>query len=192
MQNFELQTLREVVKENGPAVVENFEKKFKKIRVEGKRKSLKESTALYTKRLPPTYYTEAEQEHIEAMYMGTESEARKRFNNSRSRSQNRNQPQNGRERSQSQPRYNSNPNTRYDSSYRSRVDRFKSPGRRQESLNRDRSWTQSRAQPYPPIRCISCRCNNCYNNKKTLQEIKDLLHKKLDVKLVCQDPSCKC
>ena len=118
--------------------------------------------------------------------MGTESEARKRFNNSRSRSQNRNQPQTGRERSQSQPRYN--PNTRYDPSSRSRVDRFKSPGRRQESLNRDRLRTQSKNNPYPPIIYISCRCNNCYNNKKTLQEIKDLLHKKLHVKLVGQDP----
>ena len=99
MENFELQTLREVVKENGPAVVENFEKKFKEIRVEGKMKSLKESTTLYTEKLPLTYYTEAEQEQIEAMYMGTESEARKRFNNSRSWSQNRNQLQNGRDRS---------------------------------------------------------------------------------------------
>ena len=83
-----MQTLREVVKENGPAVVQNFEKKFKEIRVKGKRKSLKESTTLYTEKPPPTYYNEAEQEHVEVMYMGTESEARKRFNNSRSRSQN--------------------------------------------------------------------------------------------------------
>ena len=84
MESFELQALREVVKENGQAVVQNFERKFKEIHVEGKRKSLKESTTLYTKKPPPTYYTEAEQEPIEAMYMGTESEARKRFNNSRS------------------------------------------------------------------------------------------------------------
>ena len=28
------------------------------------------------------------------------------------------------------------------------------------------------------------RCNNCYDNKKTLQEIMDLLSKKLDVRLV--------
>ena len=76
-----MQFLREVAKENGPTVVKNFEKKFKEIRVEGKKKSLKESTTLYTERPPPTYYTEAEQEQIEAMYMGTESEARKRFNN---------------------------------------------------------------------------------------------------------------
>ena len=71
MDNYELQTLREVIKEIGPAVVQNFEKKFKEIQVERKRKSLKDSTALYTERPPPTYYTEAEQEHIEAMYMGT-------------------------------------------------------------------------------------------------------------------------
>ena len=56
MESFELQALREVVKENGPAVVKNFERKFKEIRVEGKRKSLKESTALYTERSSPTYY----------------------------------------------------------------------------------------------------------------------------------------
>ena len=46
MENYELQTLREVVKENGPAIVQNFERKFKEIWIEGKRKSLKESTAL--------------------------------------------------------------------------------------------------------------------------------------------------
>jgi len=45
-ENFELQTLREVVKENGPDAVENFEKKLREIRVAGKRKSLKESTTL--------------------------------------------------------------------------------------------------------------------------------------------------
>ena len=135
MESFELQALREVVKENGQDVVQNFENKFKKIRVEGKRKSLKESTTLYTERLPPTYYTEAEQEHIEAMYMGTESEARKRLIYSRSRSQNWNQSQNERARSQSQSNYN--PNNRYDPGPRARIDRFKSPGRRPESLNCD-------------------------------------------------------
>ena len=54
MESFELQALREVVKENDQAVVQNFERKFKEIWVEGKRKSLKESTALYTERPPPT------------------------------------------------------------------------------------------------------------------------------------------
>ena len=70
MESFELQTLRDVVKENSPDVVKSFEKKFKEIRVEGKRKSLKEATTLYTEKPPLTYYTEAEQEQIEAMYMG--------------------------------------------------------------------------------------------------------------------------
>ena len=87
MESFELQALREVAKENGQNVVQNFERKFKEIWVEGKRKSMKESTTLYTEKPLTPYYTEAEQEQIEAMYMGNESEARKRFNNSRSRSQ---------------------------------------------------------------------------------------------------------
>ena len=75
MENFELQSLREVVKVNDPDVVKNFEEKFKEIRVEGKRKSLKDSATYYTKSPPATYYTEAEQEQIEAMYMGKESES---------------------------------------------------------------------------------------------------------------------
>ena len=94
MENFELKSLREVVKTNGPDVVKNFEEKFKDIRVEGKRKSLKDSATHYTENPPSTYYTETEQEQIEAMYMGKESESRKRFNNSRTRTP----PQNGRQR----------------------------------------------------------------------------------------------
>ncbi len=45
VESFELQSLRVVVKENGQAVVQNFERNFKEICVEGKRKFLKESTA---------------------------------------------------------------------------------------------------------------------------------------------------
>ena len=75
MENFEIQALREIVKTNSEDVVENFEQKFKEIYVEG-------TSTLFTDKLPSTYYTEAEQREIEAMYMGTESEARKRFNNS--------------------------------------------------------------------------------------------------------------
>ena len=37
IESFEIQALRNVVKENGPDVVANFEKKFKEIKVEGKR-----------------------------------------------------------------------------------------------------------------------------------------------------------
>ena len=59
IENFEIQALREVVKTNGEDVIENFEKKFKYIRVEGKRKSLNSSSTLFTDKLPSTYYTEA-------------------------------------------------------------------------------------------------------------------------------------
>ena len=38
MENFEIKSLRNVVKEGGLDVVENFEKKFKEIKIEGKRK----------------------------------------------------------------------------------------------------------------------------------------------------------
>ena len=78
MENFEIQVLRNVVKENGPDVVENFEKKFKEVKIEGKRKSLSSST-MFMETLPSTYYTEAEKAEIETMYMGTEPEVRKRF-----------------------------------------------------------------------------------------------------------------
>ena len=83
IENFKIQALKEIVKTSGEDVVENFEQKFKEICVEGKRKSLNASSTLYADKLPPTYYTEAEKKDIEAMYMGTESEASKRLNVSR-------------------------------------------------------------------------------------------------------------
>ena len=67
--------MRNVVKEGGPDVVENFEKKFKEMKIKGKRKAVS-SSAMFTEQLPRTHYTEAE---IEVMYMGTESKARKKF-----------------------------------------------------------------------------------------------------------------
>ena len=78
--------MRNVVKEGGPDVFENFEKRFKEIRIEGKRKAVS-SSAMFTEQLPRTHYTEAE---IEVMYIGTESEARKRFQ--RNNSFNRRRP----------------------------------------------------------------------------------------------------
>ena len=62
MENFELQSLREVVKINGPDVVKNFEEKFKEIRVEGKRKSLKDSATNYTE-TPPQLTTPKPSRH---------------------------------------------------------------------------------------------------------------------------------
>ena len=68
MENFEIQALRNVVKDRSPdEMVENFKKKFKEIKIEGKRKAVSTS-AMFTEQLPRTYYTE---EGIEAMYMGT-------------------------------------------------------------------------------------------------------------------------
>ena len=73
MENFELQSLRNVLKEGGLNVVDNFKKKFKEIKIEGKRKAVS-SLGMYTKQLPKTYFTETE---IEAIYMGKDLEARK-------------------------------------------------------------------------------------------------------------------
>ena len=78
MENFEIQALRKVVKENGPDVVENFEKKFKEVKIEGKRKYLSFSP-MFTLTIQSTYYTETEKAEIEAMYIGKLSEARKGF-----------------------------------------------------------------------------------------------------------------
>ena len=129
IENFKLQTLREVVKVNGPDVVKNFEEKFKEIRVEGKRKSLKDSTTLYTETLPTTYYTEAEQEQIDTMYMGKESQSRIRYNNSHTRIPSRN----GRSRSYSQTGDNGRPRTYSQNRYNPNDPRAKSPGRRPET-----------------------------------------------------------
>ena len=90
---------------------------------------------MFTEQLPSTYYTEAEQKEIEAMYMGTESEARKRYQGTHSYSQQQAQSLDRRQRSFSRPRYD--PRPRYnDNIYdnRSKFDKFKSPGRRQEEL----------------------------------------------------------
>ena len=59
MENFEFKSLRNVVKEGGLNVVENFKKKFKEIKIEGKRKAVS-SSAMYTEQLPKTYYTKSE------------------------------------------------------------------------------------------------------------------------------------
>ena len=78
MDNYEFQALRDIVKEGGDDVVERFEKKFKDGKVEGKRKNI--STVLYSGSdhdcLLESKYTK---EELEALYMGTQSEARKQF-----------------------------------------------------------------------------------------------------------------
>ena len=51
MESFEIQALRNVVKEGGPYLVEKFEKNFKEIRIEVKRKAIS-SSAMFSKQLP--------------------------------------------------------------------------------------------------------------------------------------------
>ena len=119
---------------------------------------------MYTETLPSTYYTEAE---LEAMYMGTESEARKMFQRNNSFSQRR-QSSDGRQRSFSR-----------DSQYgrytpRSRYDIYKSPGERGDLACHD--WSQTPNFPRLP-NCIGCRCMDCTQNKKTCKEIKKLILK---------------
>ena len=89
------------------------------------------------------------------------------------------QGRDGRQRTFSQSGYNN---------FRANRDRTRSPARRQDQQYQDRSRTPTRGRPFPSVRCIGCKCNSCYSNQKTLQEIKDLLSKKIDVKLVGQDP----
>ena len=82
---FIYQALRDVVKLGGDNVIKNFEEKFKELRVEGCRKDAVSTSVMYTEDmeidvdLPDDHYTESEMKEMETMYMGTKSEARKRF-----------------------------------------------------------------------------------------------------------------
>ena len=123
------------------------------------------------------------------MYMGTYSEARKIYQWTHWFSQQQAQSLDRRQRSFSRPRYDPRPRYNgYDN--RSRFDRFKSPGgRREESGRHDQSWTQPRPPYSPPIWCIGYKFDSCYKSKKTLDEIKELINKKLYVKIVNPDPA---
>ena len=80
---YELQALRDVVKKGGDDIIKDFQEEFKEVRVEGKRiktspvhcagSSLGLSSGDH---LLDSKYTK---EELEALYMGTSSEARKRF-----------------------------------------------------------------------------------------------------------------
>ena len=74
------QALMNLIKEGGDKVLENFEQKFKKTRIEGCQRDTSAASVLYGEEdLPDNCYTEEDMEEIETMYMGTESEARKRY-----------------------------------------------------------------------------------------------------------------
>ena len=68
MEGFEYQELRNVIKEGGVDVIQNFEKKYRELKIEGSRK-----------RIAETQYVEEK----ETLYMGSESEARRRYQNNR-------------------------------------------------------------------------------------------------------------
>ena len=177
IENFEIQALRSVVKEGSPNVIDNFKKKFKEIRIEGKRIAVSSST-MFSEQLPRTHYIEAE---IEAIYMGTESEARKRFqrNNSFNR---RGQSFDGRQWSLSWGSQSGS--SRY--TPRSRYDGFKSRGK-EASSQRDYLQTPAKNTPDFP-RCIGYRCQDCNQTKRTCEEIKKVILEKLDVKIVNKVP----
>ena len=75
--NFKYQSLRNVIKKHGVDVIENFDKKFKEMNVEGNRKSVAgvlntEPSHNDTHEAYETKYTESE---LKALYKGTESQA---------------------------------------------------------------------------------------------------------------------
>ena len=68
MDVFEYTELRNVVKEGGEDVIKNFQKKYRELKVEGSQK-----------RIAETNYVEKK----ETLYMGSESESRRRYQNNR-------------------------------------------------------------------------------------------------------------
>ena len=166
------QALRNVVKEGGVNILQNFENKFKEMRVEGCRKSA--PSVMYTEdKLPETHYTRSELQEIETMYMGTESESRKRYQRQGSY---RRQSFDRRQRSGSR-------DSRYgDSQRQSRYDGLRAGGSRPEK-NQDRSCTpgSGSASTYNFPRCIGCRCKDCNQVKRDCEEIKKLINEKVNV-----------
>ena len=134
--------MRDVVKTGGEDVLEKLEEMFIEIRVEGKRKS--PASTMFTEtpeKFPVTHYTENELEEIDTMYMGTSSEARKRFQASYFIRGRRNSLSRGRANS-----YNRGQSTdrSTDSRYggynpRSRYDNYQASGGQNSSVQCDRS-----------------------------------------------------
>ena len=88
-------------------MVKNFEEKFKELQVEGNRKEVNSSSVMFTEEDEyfdaeemeeddlddeDKYESQIEDEDQETYFMGTQSQARKRFSNNRSRSMFRNRP----------------------------------------------------------------------------------------------------
>ena len=100
LDKFVYQSLQDIIKVGGDNVVKNFEEKFKELRVEGNRKEVNSSSVMFTEE--DEYYdaeemeeddlddkdqdeSQIEHEDQETYFMGTQSQARKRFSTNRSR-----------------------------------------------------------------------------------------------------------
>ena len=107
LDKFVYQSLCDVVKAGGENVIRNFEKKFKELRVEGNRKEANSSSVMFTEKYE--YYdaekmdedylddedqevSEVEDEDQQTYFMGTQCQARKRFNFNWSRPMYKNRP----------------------------------------------------------------------------------------------------
>ena len=115
--------------------------------------------------------------------MGSESEARKWHC---SYSQDRSQSWNKRQRSNSRDGFE--PRRSYEE-IRSIYDRFKTPEMREQPDRHDRLRTP--LKPSISSRCTVCKCETCTQNQKTLKQnqktlddIKSMISKKMDVKIV--------
>ena len=100
LDKFVYQSLRDIVKAGGDNVIQNFEEKFKELHVEGNRKEANPSSVMFTEE--DEYYDAEEMmdkddlddeedsqmeggdQDQQTYFMGTQSQARKRFNNNRS------------------------------------------------------------------------------------------------------------
>ena len=178
LDKFVYQALRDVIKLGGDNVVQNFEEKFKELRVEGNGKEVNSSSVMFTEEDEyfdaeemkeddlddeDQYESQIEDEDQETYFMGTQSQARKRFSNNRSRPMFRNRL---------------NFNRRQSPYYTPNSDRLRSNPRAQNTNSRIFTNTQ---QTF--TRCVGCRCTNCVQVKSDCQDIKKMLKKLRSTKI---------
>ena len=111
--------------------------------------------------------SQTETEDKEMYFMGTQSQARKRFNTNRSRPVYRN-------------RFNFN--QRQSLYYTPNCDRSRSNTRTQNTYQRtlgtnSRTHTNTQQTPQTFTRCVGCRCTNCIQIKTDCRDIKKMLEK---------------
>ena len=160
MESHELAELRNIVKENGNYVMRRFRNKFRELKVEPNRGKV-----------------------TEALYMGSQSESRKRFHDKRQRSESRNrgyyQDKKRREDLQGRGYYRaySRDRSRYSRDYRNDRSQSRDRGNSREnrgrsvSRNGDRRDSRSKSRDRSQEvfeRCIACRCKRCIKMREKL------------------------